>query len=117
MAGLSSGSLVVTNCPPTSLYSSISRLWEAVQSGATETETVILRARARLAAAHAATASVQAVDIVHRLAGTSALFRTNPLERQFRDIHTSAAHVMIGPLIYEAAGRVELGRPAEFPFF
>lgn len=34
----------------------------------------------------------------------------------FRDIHT-AAHVMIGPLTYEAAGRVELSCEAEFPSF
>lgn len=101
----------------TYLYDSVAKLWQAVLDGAGESETDLLRARARLAAAHAVQSSVRAVDIVHGMAGTSALFRTNPLERQFRDIHTAAAHVMIGPMIYEAAGRVELGRPAEFPFF
>lgn len=37
--------------------------------------------------------------------------------RQFRDIHTAAAHVMIGALSNEAAGRVELGLEPGFPFF
>jgi hypothetical protein len=71
----------------------------------------------RLAASHATRASVQAVDLVHGAVATSAIFTGSPLERQFRDIHTAAAHVMIGPLTYQAAGRVQLGLGPDFPFF
>lgn len=99
------------------LYASIARLWQAVLDGAAEGGTALLRARARLAAAHAVRSSVQAVDLAHDTVATTAIFKKSALERHFRDIHTAAAHVMIGPLIYEAAGRVELGMEAEFPFF
>jgi hypothetical protein len=48
---------------------------------------------------------------------TSAIFTKSPLDRQFRDMRTAAAHVMVSPLTYEAAGRVELGLPAGMAFF
>jgi len=75
------------------------------------------RSRVRLAASHAMSASVQAVDLVHRALATSSIQMSSALERPFRDIHTAAAHVMIGPMTYEAAGRVELGLSPDFPFF
>jgi indole-3-acetate monooxygenase len=99
------------------LYGTTQQLWEALSAGATDEETGLLRSRVRLATSHAATASVQAVDLVHTALGTASLFTKNPIEREFRDIHMAAAHVMIGPLTYEAAGRVELGMEPEFPFF
>ncbi|MCA9847679.1 MAG: hydrolase, partial [Dehalococcoidia bacterium] len=76
-----------------------------------------LRAKARLAASHAVTESLGVVDSLHRACATTAIQRSNPLDRIFRDMHTAAAHVMVGPLVYEAAGRVLLGRPADFPLF
>ena len=71
----------------------------------------------RLATSHAATASVRAVDLLHSALATTAIFTKSPLERQFRDIHTASAHVMVSNLTYEAAGRVELGMGPDFPFF
>jgi alkylation response protein AidB-like acyl-CoA dehydrogenase len=97
------------------LYESGRILWEATCAG--EDDTKLLRSRTRLAASHAARAAVQAVDQVHGALATSAIFTGNPLERQFRDIHTAVAHVMIGPLTVESAGRVELGLEPNFPFF
>jgi alkylation response protein AidB-like acyl-CoA dehydrogenase len=99
------------------LYAVTGQLWDALNSGATDEETALLRSRVRLATSNAASASVRAVDLVHAAIGTASLFRKNPIERHFRDIHMAAAHVMIGPLTYEAAGRVELGLEAQFPFF
>jgi alkylation response protein AidB-like acyl-CoA dehydrogenase len=96
------------------LYDSATSLWQSVLAGDDDAG---LRARTRLATSHAATAGVQAVDRVHSVLATSAIFAKNPLERQFRDIHTAAAHVMIGSMTYEAAGRVLLGKEAGFPFF
>jgi indole-3-acetate monooxygenase len=97
------------------LYDTAEELWRVAQSGAEMPAP--LRARARLSASHAARASVQAVDLLHGAVATSGVFRSSPLERQFRDIHTAIAHVMIGPLVMQAAGRVELGLGPEFPFF
>jgi alkylation response protein AidB-like acyl-CoA dehydrogenase len=97
------------------LYTTADQLWADAQAGVEDTR--ILRARVRLAASHAARSAVQAVDLLHSTMGTTAIFTQSPLERQFRDIHTAAAHVMIGPLTYQAAGRVELGLEPDFPFF
>jgi alkylation response protein AidB-like acyl-CoA dehydrogenase len=77
----------------------------------------LLRSRVRLATSHAAQASRQAVDTIHTALATSGLFKANPLERYFRDIHTAAAHVMVGALTFESAGRVEVGMEPNFPFF
>lgn len=97
------------------LYASAEDLWAAAQAGAEDTR--LPRARVRLAASHAARSSLQAIDLLHATMGTTAVFVSSPLERVFRDMHTAAAHVMIGPLTYQAAGRVELGMEPDFPFF
>jgi alkylation response protein AidB-like acyl-CoA dehydrogenase len=96
------------------LYKVAQDLWDEIVAGK---DNATLRARVRLATSHAATASTQAVDLVYRALGTTSIFTTSPLERHFRDIHTAASHVMIGAMTYEAAGRVELGLDAQFPFF
>ncbi|HEY6507898.1 MAG TPA: acyl-CoA dehydrogenase family protein, partial [Vicinamibacterales bacterium] len=98
------------------MYSQASALWDKALAGTSDTDPQ-LRARVRLATSHAARSSVHAVDELHTALGTSSLFQGTPLERQFRDIHMAAAHVMISQFTYEAAGRVELGLEAEFPFF
>lgn len=97
------------------LWQTSGELWDAALAG--KQEAPLLRSRVRLANSHAARASVHAVDLVHSAMGTTALFPSTPLERAFRDIHMAAAHVMIGQMTFEAAGRVELGKDAEFPFF
>ena len=97
------------------LYATAEDLWRATPAGVEDTS--LLRARVRLAASHAVAASVRAVDLMHSAVGTASIFRDNPLERHFRDIHVAAAHVMIGRMTYEAAGRVELGMAPDFPYF
>ena len=97
------------------LYDSAQKLWDEAQAGG---ETGALsRATVRLATSHAVRASGQAVDILQSVMATSAIFAASPLQRQFRDIHTAGAHVMIGSMTYEAAGRVILGNDASFAFF
>ena len=96
------------------LYATAEQLWTTAELG---NETPQLKAAVRLATSHAATASLEAVDLLHRTMATSAVITGAPIERHFRDIHTAAAHVMVGPLTYEAAGRVELGSEPSFPYF
>ena len=101
-------------------YRTAELLWNDVQRSGGEGD-VTLRTKVRLAASHAMTESLAVVDVLHRACATSAIARShggqNPLDRVFRDIHTAAAHVMVGPLVYEAAGRVLLERDADFPLF
>jgi alkylation response protein AidB-like acyl-CoA dehydrogenase len=96
------------------LYGASQRLWDDAIAGGDSSD---LRARTRLATSNAATAATQAVDLLHNALGTAAIFAANPIERQFRDIHTANKHVMIGQMTYEAAGRVLLGMEPGFPFF
>lgn len=98
------------------LYQQTEALWQKALAGESDADP-LLRARVRLATSNAARASLHAVDLLHAALGTSSLFQNTPLERQFRDIHMAAAHVMISQFTYEAAGRVEMGLEAEFPFF
>lgn len=96
-------------------YDTARDYWQQCLEGNVEDN--LQRAKVRLATSNAVTSSVRAVDILHRSMGTSGIFSASPLERQFRDIHTAGAHVMVSPLSFEAAGRVALGLDAEFPFF
>jgi alkylation response protein AidB-like acyl-CoA dehydrogenase len=96
------------------LYEATDACWQGLLAGDDDPRR---RARVRLATSHAVRASVQVVDLMHAAVGASGILTSNPIERHFRDIHTAAAHVMIGPVTLEAAGRVELGLPAAFPFF
>ncbi len=96
------------------MYAAAQRLWDAAERG---DDLGRMNSRVRLATSYAATSSLRAVDLLHSALATSAIFAKSPLERQFRDMHTAAAHVMVSPLTFEAAGRVELGLPANMAFF
>ena len=105
---------VIVDAAATHLYDVSQRLWDLTLAGGDD---AVLRAKVRLAASHAAQESQRAVDMLHSLLATSAIAKASPLERCFRDIHTATAHVMVGPLTFEAGGRVLLGKDVEFPFF
>lgn len=72
------------------------------------------RARLRLAATHATIASTQVVDLMYTAGGGTSIYRTNTLQRRFRDIHTATQHVMVAQPTFELAGRVLLGIDADF---
>ena len=97
------------------LHATVRQAWDILEGGGTPDQRC--RARYRLGASHAAKASAQAVDILHNAAATTGILMKSPIERAFRDLHTADAHVMVSALTYEAAGRVELGMPANMPFF
>jgi alkylation response protein AidB-like acyl-CoA dehydrogenase len=71
------------------------------------------RAALRIAATHAAQASVEVVDACHRLGGARALYRGSTLERRQRDVHTAAQHMVVAPTTMALAGRVLLGVEAD----
>jgi len=81
--------------------------WDAVNTGAAlaaEQRGLVL-----LAAAHAATAAAQAVDLLYNAGGATSIYETSPLERCFRDVHVATQHYMLGPLSLEPAGKALLG--------
>lgn len=82
-------------------------LWQA----ATETRAISAEERAavRIASLTAAENSVAAADLLYRLAGTTAIFQSSPLERCWRDVHTAAQHMQVQESRWETAGRVFFG--------
>jgi alkylation response protein AidB-like acyl-CoA dehydrogenase len=96
------------------LYETSWALWQQVLEGETDPA---LRATVRLAASHAAKSALHAVDMLHAIVGTASVMSSSPLSRHLRDIHTASAHVMIGSMTFEAAGRVLMGGEPQFPFF
>ena len=67
------------------------------------------RAAVRIASLTAVEQSVAATDLVYRLAGSSAIFQSSPLERCWRDVHTAAQHMQVQDGRWETAGRVLMG--------
>jgi 3-hydroxy-9,10-secoandrosta-1,3,5(10)-triene-9,17-dione monooxygenase len=70
------------------------------------------RARYRWEAAHAVSASVQAVDWLFEASGGRAVFLDNPIQRAFRDVHAMRAHAGNNPDKMAAIfARSEFGLP------
>jgi alkylation response protein AidB-like acyl-CoA dehydrogenase len=70
------------------------------------------RATFRLACTHAVDCSTKAVDAMYKLAGGSAVYKPNQLDRNLRDIHTAGTHLRFSDLTYIDAGRMLLGLEA-----
>jgi len=64
------------------LFDSLDRLWSIVT--ATGEAPIEARAEVRLAASHAVSSAVQAIDLMHAAAGASSIYASCPLERAFR---------------------------------
>jgi alkylation response protein AidB-like acyl-CoA dehydrogenase len=89
------------------LFDSLDRLWTIVTAtGEAPTEA---RANVRLAASHAVSSAVQAVDLKYAAAGANALYTSCPLERAFRDVHAITQHIGVHLRVMETTGRVLLG--------
>ena len=95
------------------LLDTLDRLWSPLI--ATGEVTMVARAHVRLAASHAVTSAVQAVDLLYIGAGASALYTSCPLERAFRDVHAITQHIGVNPRVMETTGRVLFGLEPDTP--
>ena len=86
------------------LYDTLNQAWSAVEAG--EPLSKETRGRFRAACTNAVLSSVEAVDLVYATAGTTAVYRKSEMERQFRDVHTAAAHVFMRSATRADAGRL-----------
>jgi alkylation response protein AidB-like acyl-CoA dehydrogenase len=92
-------------------YDSIGAAWdEALQGEAIGLES---RAKLRLAATHATRACADVCRDLYDLAGGSAVYLSNALQRRFRDAHVAIQHMMVAPATLEVSGRALLGLPTE----
>lgn len=89
-------------------YEAMHQGWEAVQRGDASLQ---VKARVRLASAHAAQVGADVARVAYDLAGGSAVFIEDELQRRFRDAHVITHHVMVAPAIFEVTGRVLFGLP------
>lgn len=94
------------------LHSALAEAWNRACAG--ETPTLQQRADSLLAATQAVSSAVQAVEQVHRLAGTTGIYTRSRLERHFRDIETLRHHGFMSESRYETFGQVYLGVEPEF---
>ena len=71
----------------------------------------------QLATSHANLTSAEAVDVLHDVAGATAIRNQYPLERHFRDIHTLTQHAFGSTSRLESSGRLMLGLENNWGFF
>jgi indole-3-acetate monooxygenase len=92
---------------------------DSLQRSAESNTTVSLQQRADLRAAmtHAAQVSRDALVAMYELASSTALYRTNPIERVFRDGIAALQHANHSAQFLEAAGRVRFGMEPGMPLF
>jgi alkylation response protein AidB-like acyl-CoA dehydrogenase len=97
------------------LYEALREVWEKAQDG--QVIDMPGKMKLQLAASHAVTASARAVDIVHKVAGTTGIREEHRFERHYRDVHTVEHHAYVSAGRYESGGQYFLGAPIEWPFF
>jgi alkylation response protein AidB-like acyl-CoA dehydrogenase len=88
-------------------YENVEAVWDTAVHR--NTPSLEERTAVRLASLTVAENCLAAADLVHRLAGTSAVFQSSPLERCWRDVHTAAQHFQVQEGRWETAGRALLG--------
>ena len=95
------------------LFDSLSALWtKLLASGEVTMEA---RALTRLAASHAVSSAVQAVDLMYVTGGASSIYVSSPLERAFRDVHVMTQHIAVQPRVTYSTGRVLFGLETDTP--
>ena len=88
-------------------YVAIDEAWdEAEATGKLCTDT---KANLRLAASNNAWSAAAAVDWLYHAAGGSSVYKTNDLQRCFRDVHVATQHIMVAQPTFEVVGKIMLG--------
>ena len=70
----------------------------------------------QLASTHGIQAAAEAVDLVHKAAGTSSIRREKEFERHFRDVHVITQHAFTSESRFQSVGRTMFGLPSDWPF-
>jgi indole-3-acetate monooxygenase len=94
------------------LLATIEELWSRVAAGAPVG--LADRARVRLAASSAVRGAARAVDAMYELGGGSSIYRSNALQRCFRDVHVITQHASVSAGSLELAGRALLAVDGDY---
>jgi alkylation response protein AidB-like acyl-CoA dehydrogenase len=97
------------------VYSTLESLWETLcQEGKPSPRQ---RAQYRMMLTYSHQAAKQVISTLYDTAATSSIFRSNPLDRNLRDIVTACQHRVVHLKMYRPAGRLLLGlNPEEMMF-
>ena len=94
-------------------YEAIDRAWQ--QAERLDRLDRDVKAQLRLAATNNAWSAAEAVDRLYHAAGGTSIYRSNVLQRCFRDAHVATQHIMVAQPTYEVVGRVMLGMDPKSP--
>ena len=82
-------------------------VWESAT--AKEPLTTEQRIKLRLASTFGIRKATEVVETAYELCGSNAILETNPIQRQFQDIHVVSQHIQGRPTHYETAGQFFMG--------
>ncbi len=88
------------------LYATANAMWRDLS--ATGTFSPAHRSAVRLAATWTIQQSAKVVDTAYHMAGATAVFRSNPFERRFRDMHAITQQIQARDTHYEDVGKTIL---------
>jgi len=91
----------------TFVFDTIGEVWNTSVLGDVPSESQIAELFA--ATQNAMRASIEAVDTCFTLAGSGAVYDTNPLQRCFRDLHTARQHIAFNPDGFKSYARTLFG--------
>jgi alkylation response protein AidB-like acyl-CoA dehydrogenase len=94
------------------LLHTVSEAWQRCLAGTPHSANQ--KADLLLGAAHAMASAVRATDLACRIAGTTSIRTSSPLERCFRDIQTLRHHMFVSEARYGTFGQVILGVAPDF---
>ena len=89
------------------LLQAVRGVWASLVAGGEPTEREL--ARLSLANVHAAESAVQAVELMYKAAGGSAVYSRSALDRCMRDVHVAAQHIGVSAQHYQSIGQTLLG--------
>jgi alkylation response protein AidB-like acyl-CoA dehydrogenase len=89
------------------LADAVGEIWHSLTRGGGIT--LEQRANLRLATTHGIRLAVRVVDAVYNMAGATAVYDGNPIQRYFQDVHVISQHLQARLSHYELVGRHWLG--------
>jgi alkylation response protein AidB-like acyl-CoA dehydrogenase len=96
-------------------YDRLDDIWRTVVAG--DLPSPRQRALYRIAISHTHSACVEAVEMLYKAYGGSAVYESGPLDRHLRDLLTINQHTIGSLKVYETAGKVLLGLGLREPMF
>jgi len=93
------------------LADAVGQIWRSLTQG--DGLSLDQRANLRLATTHGIRLAVQVVDAVYNMAGATAVYDGNPIQRYFQDVHVISQHLQARLSHYELVGRHWLGLKVE----